>query len=562
MGGPTRLRTPSVRSAASNSTSNSTSNAASVRSASSASSVRSISSISSVRSASTARSTESAQSQIQSIASLLSSVARAARHAPLESAAQALRASLSASPSVALSHAGSVASGRSASTSRGSIRAGSVRSVATSASRTSTLTRETTASEAAARAKEEEEALAQLHTLATSPVRCANPGCGTLIPAAGLDDITFPTPFTAPTPANPYALPPPLLAALHARCPVCTTAHCRGCGLPTGCDGCAEQPATAGSPWPSPSKSWSAPPPPTSKANRCPIPTHCPAARALGVLAALVAFDRAYLASLASKPGRATDKPLLGALHALVYLLETPPPRLRLHPSPAAAPPGSFPSAPSGSSASSSSRSLRSVSSTGAGLLLRAQPQSWDGGSVSSYGGGSESSYGGGSAVRCGLLRAGAAPPVDVGTWMARAPAYGAVLGVLKALGGEGGCAEVLVWSVQAMPVSGQGGGGAGGGVEAWLRASPAQNRRWERERERERERAERERLRNAARGGVGAERQEDGVSLLSLIRTLEPARLALLRLAGATRFGPTVETAHALCDGVLYLLLHDLLEA
>jgi hypothetical protein len=51
-------------------------------------------------------------------------------------------------------------------------------------------------------------------------------------------------------------------------------------------------------------------------------------------------------------------------------------------------------------------------------------------------------------------------------------------------------------------------------------------------------------------------------VSLLSLIRTLEPARLALLRLAGATRFGPTVETAHALCDGVLYLLLHDLLEA
>ncbi|KAJ7815644.1 hypothetical protein B0H14DRAFT_2846888 [Mycena olivaceomarginata] len=292
----------------------------------------------------------------------------------------------------------------------------------------------------------------------------------------------------------------------------------------------AEQPATAGSPWPSPSKSWSSPSPPTSKANHCPIPTHCPAARALGVLAALVAFDRAHVASLASKPGRTTDKPLLGALHALVYLLETPAPRLRLHPSPATAPPGSFPSATSGSSASSSSRSLRSVSSTGAGLLLRAQSQSWDGGSVSSYGGGSESSYGGGSAYSAqdeaaeahpalpallarsrvlgyavGLLRAGAAPPVDVGTWMARAPAYGAVLGVLKALGGEGGCAEVLVQAVQTMPVSGQGGSGAGGGVEAWLRASPAQNRRWERERERERERAERERLRNAARGGRGS---------------------------------------------------------
>jgi hypothetical protein len=47
--------------------------------------------------------------------------------------------------------------------------------------------------------------------------------------------------------------------------------------------------------------------------------------------------------------------------------------------------------------------------------------------------------------------------------------------------------------------------------------------------------------------------------TLLALIRTLDGARAGLLRLAGATTFGPTVGTAHALCDAVLYLLLQDL---
>ncbi|KAJ7080309.1 hypothetical protein C8R44DRAFT_992489 [Mycena epipterygia] len=50
--------------------------------------------------------------------------------------------------------------------------------------------------------------------------------------------------------------------------------------------------------------------------------------------------------------------------------------------------------------------------------------------------------------------------------------------------------------------------------------------------------------------------------TLLTLITALEPARAALLRLAGASMFGPTVDKAQALGDGVLYLLLQGLLAA
>jgi hypothetical protein len=125
-------------------------------------------------------------------------------------------------------------------------------------------------------------------------------------------------------------------------------------------------------------------------------------------------------------------------------------------------------------------------------------------------------------AYAAALLRVGAGTNarVDVGTWMARAPAYGAVLRVLRAVG-DAGCTSVL-----GRPVRG------GAGTAAWLRGGREEV--W--------------------RDDAGAE------TLRSLIRRLEGARVALLRLAGATTFGPTVEKAHALCDGVLYLLLQDVL--
>jgi hypothetical protein len=65
------------------------------------------------------------------------------------------------------------------STTRGNSRASSVRSAATAAS--SLTARGITVPE--------REALAHLHALATSPVRCTNPGCGTLIPPVSLDSV-------------------------------------------------------------------------------------------------------------------------------------------------------------------------------------------------------------------------------------------------------------------------------------------------------------------------------------------------------------------------------------
>lgn len=194
--------------------------------------------------------------------------------------------------------------------------------------------------------------------------------------------------------------------------------------------------------------------------------------------------------------GRTADKPLIGQLHALVFFL-SPPPR------PAPAP--------------------------GSGLLLLSDGDE-DGGAVSEADPSLPALLGLSRvpAYAASLLRAGAAGPrgeVDVGGWMARGPAYGAVLRVLRALG-DAGCQAVL-----ARPVH------AGAGTEAWFR--------------------------RGVPGGDGDAvwtDERNGETLRGLIRRLESARVALLRLAGATTFGPTVEKAHALCDGVLYLLLQDVL--
>ncbi|KAJ7470950.1 hypothetical protein FB451DRAFT_1399702 [Mycena latifolia] len=472
--GTSFLRTPSVRSMAS---------VSSVRSAASVSSARSASSVASGRSASSVSTTRSTSSRA-SVSSLLSSVARSSRHEPLESAARALRASLPPS----LARSSSSASARS-STPRGPSRSSSVRSTS---SVSSSLT-------ARGITLDERQALAQLHALATSPIRCANPACGALIPPAALDNILFPTIFNAD--ASP---PRGLFAALHARCPACSQSHCRGCGLPTGCDvGCCgdawrgpgastalvhvpRSNASSGSA--SPRNTYNAlyPPPP------CPVPTHCAAVRALGALGALIAFDRAHIAMGALGHGRAADKPLIGQLHALVFFLSPP-----AHPS---------------SPQTSGLLLLSDGDEEGAPEADAALPALLGLSRVPAY--------------AASLLRAGAAGPrgeVDVGAWMARAPAYGAVLRVLRALG-DAGCQAVL-----ARPVR------AGAGTEAWFRrGAPGSDAVWTDD------------------GG--------GEPLRVLFRRLESARVALLRLAGATTFGPTVEKAHALCDGVLYLLLQDVL--
>ncbi|KAJ7776634.1 hypothetical protein DFH07DRAFT_951766 [Mycena maculata] len=349
----------------------------------------------------------------------------------------------------------------------------------------------------------EKQALAQLHALAISPVRCTNPGCGTLIPPATLDNIPFPVAFSAE--ASP---PRALFAAIHACCPACAQNHCRGCGVPTGCDGNCHggdawhdsgaalvhiprsHPSSAAST--SPRNGYNAiyPPPP------CPVPSHCPAVRAIGALGALIAFDRAHIAMGARDHGRAADKPLIGPLHALVFFLSPPAPASPM------SPPAS-------------------------GLLLLADgdgdpdgaPQA-DAALPALLGVSRVPTY------AAALLRAGAGGArgeADVGTWMARAPAYGAVLRVLRALG-DAGCQSVLVRPVHS-----------GAGTPSWFRRGTA--------------------------GDDDVWRDEGGGDTLrGLIRKLEGSRAALLKLAGATTFGPTVEKAHALCDGVLYLLLQDVL--
>ncbi|KAJ7913007.1 hypothetical protein B0H13DRAFT_513603 [Mycena leptocephala] len=249
--------------------------------------------------------------------------------------------------------------------------------------------------------------------------------CGTLIPPVSLDSIPFPTIFNAD--ASP---PRALFAALHARCPVCTQSHCRGCGVATGCEvGCCSDLARVAStalvhvprPNPSPSAASYASPGPRNAYNAiyppppCPIPSHCPAARALGALAALIAFDRAHIAMGARDHGRAADKPLIGPLHALVFFL-SPPPR-------APSPPAS-------------------------GLLMLADDNPDDGDEDVPEAHAALPALLGLSRVpayAAALLRVGAGTNagVDVGTWMARAPAYGAVLRVLRAVG-DAGCTSVL----------------------------------------------------------------------------------------------------------------------
>ncbi|KAJ7036693.1 hypothetical protein C8F04DRAFT_1336064 [Mycena alexandri] len=570
------LRTPSVRSAAS---STSSSSAASIRSMSSAASTRSSASGASARSGASIRSASSKTSMRsgasastahshRSTQSLLASLTRAARHAPLHAAAAQARE---------LHRASSRASSRNASVA-GSSRAHSVRSG------TSSTGGAHSGAEASGLTLEERTALARLHALATAPARCTNPACGAMIPGVlrGVwDGILFPTPPSVdPTPPKPFPLSPSssssstspkplapmtpipipqsLTAALHASCPACSATHCRGCGLAVACSG---GPACGVPPPKSMSRAgYNANPNPNPRTTHwhCPLPTHCAPARALGAVAALCAFDRAHLlVSTTASPGREADKALLGPLHALLYFLAPPPPIGVLGPM--------------------TPRASRDVP----GGLLFSVPE--DGGEHDGWGAGGGEEGGGETETEmeaemdpalpallllsrapgyvAGLLRAGvpytttsgygygggggaiasAMPNVDVGTWMARAPAYGAVLRLLRAVGDAGGGGRrVLARPVVALPPL-RTGKESGGEVERWLRSARGETS------------STRHRDNNNNREGGGE-------TLLTLIRRLEPARAALLRLAGATSFGPTVEKAHALCDGVLYVLLQDVL--
>ncbi|KAJ7235628.1 hypothetical protein B0H12DRAFT_136632 [Mycena haematopus] len=224
----------------------------------------------------------------------------------------------------------------------------------------------------------------------------------------------------------------------------------------------------------------------------CPVPTHCAAARALGVLASLVTFDRALQGTHQQSPGRTADRPLLGPLHALVYFIEAPRYRHR------------------GSAVEDVDADDDEPQPAHAALAALLGLSRVPGYIV---------------ALLHAGLRGGVGGGVDVATWMGRAPAYGAVLRVLRAVGDDTrGCRGVLVHPIRPVVP----------GVEAWLRSGNPSSRR--------------------AEEGGGTE------TLLALVRRLEPARLELLRLADATQFEPTVETAHALCDGVMYLLLQDAL--
>ncbi|KAJ6461262.1 hypothetical protein C8R47DRAFT_109122 [Mycena vitilis] len=529
---PTRLRTPSVRSMASSSSIRATSSSsASIRSVSSA---RSISTIGSTRSSSSMSSIGSATSRA-SLSSLLSSVALASRHVPLRDAADSLRLTLNRSPALALARSASSASNRS------SVSIRSISSVQSSASSRSSLSgsatprgpsrassvRSTTSTiaEGTAITQPEKDALHHLQLLAISPVRCTNPACGATIPPVRFDGIVFPPP---PNPNAPTPPPRALLAALHARCPGCFTAHCRGCGAPTFCNGrCDGSPPQNSS---APVSSTGSPQKLIGYTNypaRCTTATHCASARALGAAAALVAFDRAHAAFFtANNPptpsassARESDKTLLGPLGTLTFFLSAPP----------------------------SSGSLASPPVSG--MLLGADGGYFsDGGSRA--GGGEQpneeeqdevhpalpallglSSVLGYAAALLRLGTAASGAGVDVGTWMARAPAYGAVLAALRAVADAGGgaCARALERPIAR-------GRGVPNRVEVWVRSGT---------------------LPKPERAGGG-----DGEALRDLIRGpgLEHARAALLRLAGATSFGPTVERAHALCDGVLWLLLWDCL--
>ncbi|KAJ6577778.1 hypothetical protein B0H19DRAFT_1253088 [Mycena capillaripes] len=544
---PTRLRTPSVRS--------------------SASSIRSVSSVSSIRSARSASSAASTASRA-SLSSLLSSVARAERHAPLHTAATALRASLARSASTAsLARSTSTSSIRSGSTiniavvppssaSHAPSRASSVRSQSQSTAGTAR------GDEIAGTAQTDERAvLAQLRALANSPLRCTNPGCGTLIVAARWDDIPFPPPppssSSSPNPANPNPanppLPPALLAALHAHCPLCATPHCRGCGAAVqcgvGCSGAASTPASAlaatymyntGSPYsPSPSQG--------NYNARCPIPTHCPPARALGTLAALLAFERAYSSINVSTvnantspngkgQSREADRALLGALGTLVYFLSPSPTPASL---PATPPASGSNQAPGGwaereeenedAEAHPALPALISMSGVlgYAGALLRSGARS----TISNVYAGSNSPS---------VINArGGDVSVDVGTWMARAPAFGAVLALLRALAlGGAGCAGVLERPLLSPSSSTL----QRGNLEGWLRTGMVS----------------RPPRSPHSSTSSRAHQTDEEETLRTLIRTLDPARAALLRLAGASTFGPTVARAHALCDAVLWLGLWE----
>ncbi|KAJ6469463.1 hypothetical protein C8R45DRAFT_1105320 [Mycena sanguinolenta] len=462
---PTRLRTPSIRSMTSNS---------------------------SMRSASSARSMATTSSKA-SMSSLLSSVTRSARHASLIDAAEAFRAAIPASLSRSSSSASFAPRGSNS-------RASSVRSG--SSSRTARGTPTLSSSDT--------EALGRLHALAIGPVRCANPGCGTLIRPTALDNIIF-SPFLPHNTDSKMPLPGALLAALHARCPVCTTSHCRGCGLPSGCgrsgSHCEKNgPLHPYSPSPTSMRmrtaSSSSNSPPSSGYNTiyapapCSVPTHCSASRALGVLASLVAFDRELQGAHQQSPGRAADKPLIGSLHALVYFIEAP--RHRPH---------------RGSVGQDVDEDEPQEAHPALGPLLGLSRVP---GYIAAL-------------LRAGLRGGVGSGGVDVGTWMGRAPAYGAVLRVLRAVGDDTrGCRRVLAQPIRVAPVP---------GVEGWLRSGNAVPSR-----------------------RVGESVVGEMETLLALVRRLEPARLELLRLADASQFGPTVETAHALCDGVMYLLLQDAL--
>ncbi|KAJ7770033.1 hypothetical protein B0H16DRAFT_1517104 [Mycena metata] len=542
------LRTPSVRSAASSTSS--TSSAASIRSASSirsagsarSGSIRSTSAASmrSASSAGTARSHRSTQS-------LLVSLTRSARHAPLHAAAAQAR-ELHRTSSRASSKAGSARLTTPNASKAGSVRYGT-------SSNAHSHSASSTGGEASngSLTLDERGALARLHALATAPTRCAHPACGAMIPGVlrGVwDGILFPSPPSVdlvpskpppfplspsssntslpppkPPPPTPIPIPQSLTAALHARCAACSTTHCRGCGLAVACSGgpACGLPSSANGPNPS------------STYSHCPLPTHCPPARALGALAALCAFDRAVSSSASASPGRETDKALLGPLRALIYFLAPPPPGLRTPRASLDMPGGMLFSVPEeepegGEEGGGDGETemdaalpvlllLSRVPGYVAGLLRAGVPIPPSSPSPSSgYG------YGGATAM----------PNVDVGTWMARAPAYGAVLRLLRAVGDAGGGSRVLVRPIMSFGME------SGGQVEKWLRSARGETS------------ATRHLNRHAVEGG--------GETLLALIRRLEPARAALLRLAGATSFGPTVEKAHALCDAVLYVLLQDVL--
>ncbi|KAJ7116730.1 hypothetical protein C8R44DRAFT_212828 [Mycena epipterygia] len=564
----------SVRSASSVRSSSSVASTSSVRSVASVSSIRSAASVSSIRSAS---STASRASR----AAILASVTRAARHSPLDAAARALRAALppSHSPSASIRSSSSIRSGLSSASiksggsssirsalSSASIRFGSsthsksgastprAGSIKSSASSTHSRSGSSTHSKSGPSSDPDPaaSALARLRTRATAALRCPAPGCGARIDAVPLDEIPLPSPPSSSSSLADAPPPSALLAALRARCPRPTCASkavneslCRGCGVPLrGWNGFGSGRGQGGM---DEDETW-----------------HCPAARALGAWGAVGAFERAFDTTtngLAKEKARDKDRPLIAPLHALAFFLAPP------LPADGDGPESSPPSPPLSVFSTQSKSSRRGEGSMPGGLLLSEGEGGWGQeyareqermeeeheaaeeeadaalglllrrsrvlgyiAGVLRAGAGSYSATG--AAAAGGNGPGGIAATVDVGTWMARASAFGAVLRLLRALGnagvGVGGCLEYpearFPSSPSAYPSS-----------SAHERQSGAYN--------------------NSAHPHAPQ-------TLLTLITTLEPARAALLRLAGASTFGPTVDKAQALGDGVLYLLLQGLLAA